>query len=455
MRKISRREFLRLAALGGVSTVGSGFLLRQNPALQGPKRAILPFLSLNDRYDLPTAIEDTDIAPVEKPWLVNERHSIEDKIAELFVTDFDDIRNYIPGGVLLTKDDTRLGHLFGKFSSYDPKKTQASVERIIGTAQDHNKRILIYDEGEGGYVMRVGALPAATDIGDYYTENIIRETVKSRVVPSASRQDRVIEVQRLFRVYAQELKNRGTDVVLAPCLDVVTTDRDNVIRNSLRNYSTSHSVTRKIARLYIQEMQRAGIRTIGKHFLTAGLTEEDPHEEVAENVQEVSPRLRAGHLYRVLKNDLDGVMVTHVANPSDLDRPYSVSKRAYHYLTLDRYPIAATTKNSCFENVRTAPRIFRGIGFKGVVIVDDLSMRGLLDYLAKEPLSERGEILVSGCTTPEARAAVIALDQGADMFIAKHPIDDIVDGLVYAYRNDNLFRKRVERALRKYRGFVR
>jgi len=211
-----------------------------------------------------------------------------------------------------------------------------------------------------------------------------------------------------------------------------------------------------IAKLYIDAMHEKGIKTVGKHFLTAGLTgEKDVHEEEATNPRLKSPRLRAGKLYKALRNDLDGVMPTHVGNPSDNGRPYSLSKRAYQYLTRPNYPTTTTKSNSCFQNNRQDSKSYKGIDFSGLVIVDDLSMKGLLDYVAEEPLSDRGKQLIAGCSTPEAKAAVLAMDQGAHAFISRDtPIAPLVEGIAYAYKIDKTFKIHVDKAIQKYERFA-
>lgn len=453
---------LRNLALGlamfSLATAGSWYNFEQNPKYQSVKRKYLPFLSIEEKYNSPLTKLDNSTTAIIKPRSINKRETIEDQIAELFITTESNIGAYTPGGVLLTKKETRNSELFGRYTAYNPKKTQDNIENIITLSQKREQRITIFDEGEGGYVMRAGNLPAARDIGIYLHNNKIDGTLKGKIDYKRKKSQRKQEIKKIFDEYAIELHDRGVDVVFGPMLDMASSsNKGNPIYRDWRSFTNYFNDMKTIAKLYIDAMHEQGIKTVGKHFLSAGLTgEEDVHEEEATNPKLKSPRLRAGRLYKALRNDLDGVMITHVGNPSDKGRPYSVSKRAYQYLTLPKYPTSTTTSKSSFQNNRQDSRSYRGINFSGLVIVDELSMKGLLDYIAEEPLSNRGKQLIAGCKTAEAKAAVLALDQGAHAFINRdEPIDPLVEGIAYAYKIDKTFRTHVDKAIQKYERFAK
>ncbi len=438
----------------GISTVistiaaglmGSYFVLQEVPELQRLKHHYLPFLSFQEEYVLPTTEIPADLPALQKPVISNNRSTFEDRIAELIVTKSDNIGKYYPGGILLTKRQTQQGQPFGQFSSYDPDQTQNAVEQILADASLIEKRVLIYDEGEGGYVPRIGTLPSAQDIGYYIEENSIDGTLKGRVAASEQKEERKRHVAALFYTYAQELSHRGVDGVLGPVLDVVPSHKEgNMIKNSQRNFSNRHDVTREIARLYIDAMHAHGIRVVGKHFLTLGLVQEgDVHEHLVENVQTILPRLHAAQTYRVLRDDLDAVMVSHMGNPGEDGRPYSISPRAYGLLSHPSY--------NCGKKLPC-----QGINFPGLVMTDDLSMRGVLDYLATPHLTSEERVLIQGIPTPEAQAALLAFNAGAEILLAtKADIDTIVDAVASRSRTNPIFNQKIEKALTSYESFVR
>jgi len=419
----------------------SHYAIQYWPQLHGPKNRYLTWLNLQSEYDAPTVTEPVNLSPISKPAIPNQRESLEDRVAQLIITKNSNIEKHFPGGVLLTKQDTRKGHLFGKHPSYDPERTQAAVEDILEKAKAMKKRVLIFDEGEGGFVMRVGTLPAAFDIGNYYQNNVIAGTLTDRVTPSANKSQRAQEVYKLFDEYAKELRSRGVDVVLGPVLDVIWRNQSkNIITRDNRSFGYKHSTVREIAELYINAMHKYGVKVIGKHFLGIGIPKEgDIHEEEVGQTKRIIPRVWAMNLYKRFRNDLDGVLVTHLTNPSDNGTPYSVSQRS----------LDALTKPTYADGTR------RGVNFNGLVIVDDLSMKALLRYVERKNLNPRESRLLSGCTTSEAKAAVLTMDAGAHVVIAlSADTDAIVKGVTHAYHADRGFKVKAENALMHYNDFA-
>lgn len=447
----SRRNFLRLGT--GIFAVGTGtsaYLVREYNWAQQAKRK-MPFSSyfnFQHQYDLPNTSVRRALGRLERPHaaqMPDKRNSLEEKVAELLVVGAANSRDnskgqYLPGGYLLGVRETRRGNIFGKYSSYDPLRTQNNAAAILKKAEQAEQRVLIYDEGEGGYVPRTGVLPAAEDIGNYYFDNIIEGTLSGKVESYSDKTGRAAEVRRLFKEYAQELSARGIDAVFGPGLDIVfSKDKHNLIYKDGRSFGSALEPVVAIAQLYIEEMHREGIRVVGKHYLGAGLPlNGNVHEEEVLQTRKITPRVLQANAYRQLKHILDGVMVTHIGNPSDKGMPYSVSRRSIECLT---QPIYAQT--------------LRGIDFNGTVFVDDLSMEGLLQYVDRKKLTSREGAICAGCDSREAKAAVLALDAGAHALIAvEADADAIVRGIVHAYRIDDDFKIKVRSAVEKYNQFA-
>ncbi|MEK6942705.1 MAG: glycoside hydrolase family 3 N-terminal domain-containing protein [Nanoarchaeota archaeon] len=442
---MNRRKFLGILA---GAAAGAPFLadsaVSNFPQLQGSKNKLLPFSNRQHQYDQPTAAEAADLQPIERPQIHNQRDTLEDKIAELIITDRGSIGSFFPGGIILTKQQTREGHLFGKYHSYDPERAQSTVEDVLKSAAQMNKRVLIYDEGEGGFVTRIGTLPAAGDIGNYYVHNRIRGTITGRVTPSSDKNTRKNQIVALFENYAKELHNRGVNAVLGPVLDVIISGKnDNLIERDGRSFGPSHAATVDLAQMYINAMHRYGIRVTGKHFLGAGIPKNgDVHEELVTQTRRIRPRLNAGSVYRRLREGLDGVMATHIRNPADNNKPYILSEVALDYLTQTKY--------------QDDGRTYRGIDFNGLVITDDILMKGVLEYVKRNKLTKRQQKLVAGCSNLESKTAVLAIDAGCNAVIAlQTDVDSIVRGISYAYKTgDSKFKNRVDNSFRKYQEFV-
>src|SRR3989344_2335474 len=153
MRKIGKLAML----LGMLGVASAPYMMNRFPELQGIKNRVLPMANVQQEYQLPTCQEPNSVEPIQREELVDERTALEDKIAQLIISK-DALfghKNY-PGGMVLTKPETRTGHLFGLYHCYDPQKTRDNVTRILDGAEKNDKRVLVYDEGEGGFVGRVG-----------------------------------------------------------------------------------------------------------------------------------------------------------------------------------------------------------------------------------------------------------------------------------------------------------
>ncbi|MFA5929766.1 MAG: glycoside hydrolase family 3 N-terminal domain-containing protein [Candidatus Micrarchaeia archaeon] len=427
--------------------------------VQRLKSKVLPFLSFKDKYDIPNNAERESPHPLKKKPVTNQRETLSERIGELVITLSGDWGGPAPGGMLLPTSDCRVFQPFGKYTSYDPVKTQEVVQGISDGAAERKKRVLVYDEGEGGYIYRIGTLPPARELGDYYTKNIIGPSIAGFVEESADAATRARQVDTLFTSYARELHDRGVDVVFGPVLDVVNRGNgDNLIARDKRNFSSKYLETKEIALLYINAMHRFGIKVTGKHFLSAGLTDDgDIHEEVQSNPERSPPLRRSAYLYKKLASCLDAVMVTHVGNPLDGGRPYCLSKRAMLFLTSeDPEDAAKGAGKSPFKKNHLKNLAKSGIGFDGLLIVDEITMKGLIKYVEDEPLSKRGKALTAGCKSTVAKAAVLAMDQGIHALIVRDGnIGSIVEGIAYAYENDPRFRRKVDIALEKYELFVK
>ena len=134
-------------------------------------------------------------------------------------------------------------------------------------------------------------------------------------------------------------------------------------------------------------------------------------------------------------------MVSHLGNPADGGRPYPISERAIDFLTKPRY-----------SNGK-----YSGINFNGMVIVDDVSMRGIVDYVSQEKnLTNNEQNLLRGVSSLESKAAILALNSGVHAIIATNSdVGKIVDDIAYVYRTNSSFRNKVHNAINKYQDFVK
>jgi beta-N-acetylhexosaminidase len=196
---------------------------------------------------------------------------------------------------------------------------------------------------EGGRVNRLGPLTGfkfmrhgARTLGDLYS-----------YAPQKARQ----VVNRLTADVAHAMRSLGFNMNLAPVLDL-TDDQASYIYD--RSYGGDPSRVSRIAADYAAIMRQNRVVATGKHFPNLSLTRTDSHQALPRLDRSLA-QLESYEFvpFRSLKDQLGAVMVGHVMVPElDPKLPTSISPAAMKALR-------------------------ERVGFRGVVISDDLKMKAL------------------------------------------------------------------------------
>jgi len=353
---------------------------------------------------------------------------------------------YLPGGALLSKTQTRTTNLFGRFTSYDPEKTTQHVTDLRNRMIERSQRSLIFDEGEGGYTQRVGSLPPLRDIANYYDNNIVAPTLQG-VQAGKEKSFRKQEVRRLFRAYARELKEAGVQVVLGPVLDQPYNRSTLPAIGKDDRAPTDWTLnTIDLAVEYIQAMHANNITVTAKHFPGIGGITEDLHttascvsmndRPLVQKNAEIYQRIDA--MLAKAGRGIDAVMISHAGNPNDNCVPYSLSSRTYDFL-----------REQLYDNKTT-----RGLGMDATLaLTDEVSMASARAGLALLP--EHSQALVAHCATDEGRFAALAIRAGADGVIQNGRIDPIVSCIASTARKDPVLYERIGNAYAAWEQFAR
>lgn len=221
------------------------------------------------------------------------------------------------------------------------------VKGLIKRLQDLAGRELFMGvDQEGGGVFRLGppftVLPPMAVLGNFY-----RKTKQA---------DRIREVGRIL---ARELKAVGFNWDYAPVVDVHSNPRNPIIGK--RSFGPDPNIVTACAKALIEGLHDEGVISCAKHFPGHGATELDSHLELP--VLEDLGRLlwkRDMLPYRKLipSGHIKTIMTAHVLYP-DLD--------PQHCATLSR--------NILYNILR------RKIKFKGVIVSDDMWMKGISDKI--------------------------------------------------------------------------
>jgi beta-N-acetylhexosaminidase len=181
--------------------------------------------------------------------------------------------------------------------------------------------------------------------------------------------------RRHGRVIGEAVRAFGFNVDFAPVLDLAFPASKKVM--TTRTVSPDPEATIAYAREFLRGLHDARVLGCGKHFPGLGRATLDSHFDLPE-VGATLPEMERSDLltYRELRRELPFVMVAHAAYPAISGRqPASLSKK---WMT---------------EILR------RKIGYRGLIVTDDLDMGGVLAAASVE------------------EAAVETLRAGADMFL--------------------------------------
>ncbi|MGO9515671.1 MAG: beta-N-acetylhexosaminidase [Candidatus Korobacteraceae bacterium] len=178
------------------------------------------------------------------------------------------------------------------------------------------------------------------------------------------------------RIIGEEVRALGFNTDFAPVLDLQFEASKNVLTS--RTVSANPTQTITYASEFLRGLRDSNVLGCGKHFPGLGEANLDSHNELP-SIAKPWKRLWSEDLlpYRELRRELPFVMVAHAAYPG---------------VTGDRAP-ASLSKKWMSDILRSK------IGYRGLIITDDLDMGGVLAAASIE------------------EAAVETLRAGADMFL--------------------------------------
>jgi beta-N-acetylhexosaminidase len=183
------------------------------------------------------------------------------------------------------------------------------------------------------------------------------------------------------RALGEELAAVGVGWNFAPVLDVHTNPANPVIGN--RAFGTTPEAVAAQALAFWRGLRGAGLIGCGKHFPGHGDTRTDSHLDlpvVAHDLERLR-RVELAPFAAAARAGMEALMTAHVVYPAlDPDRPATLSRRI-------------------------ATELLRGeLGFRGVLVSDDLGMKAVADRYPIEAL------------------AVGALEAGVDHLLIREPV---------------------------------
>jgi len=285
-----------------------------------------------------------------------------------------------PGGVVLFKRNVKeLGTL---------RRLTSDLRALLGPAA------LIAVDQEGGRVARLRApfteWPPMRRLGDANSSTLAR---------------------RAGRAMGHEIAAAGFNCDFAPVLDVNSNPANPVIGD--RSFSSDPRRVARIALAFARGLEEAGVLCCGKHFPGHGDTSVDSHlalPEVTRTQRELRCVELAPFRYAIAAN-LPMLMTAHVRYPAlDPERAATLSR-----------PILQTL-------------LRRELGFRGVLVSDDLSMHAL------DGSGSLGEV------------AVAAINAGCDLLLACQSLEageEAAAAVAAAVRSGRIPASRIAEARRR------
>ncbi len=220
-------------------------------------------------------------------------------------------------------------------------KSKEELIKMNEALQNASKTpVFVAIDNEGGKIQRF----------DFYKYKSAKEVSKSSLD----------EAKKEYSKMADDLSELKINFNFAPCVDL-SLEKNSIISKKERSYGDNPKIVSDYSKIFIEEMNKKNIITSIKHFPGHGNTKDDTHKGFVNSTEtfldkELEP-------YSLLKSydKMNTVMVSHIFNKNfDEKYPASLSKKTIDFLKND-------------------------IGFKGVIVSDDLDMGAIKkNYSLKE-----------------------------------------------------------------------
>jgi beta-N-acetylhexosaminidase len=174
------------------------------------------------------------------------------------------------------------------------------------------------------------------------------------------------DARRFAEVAASELASVGINMDMAPVLDVVPVGLAGVMAG--RSFGSDPIRVSQLGRVIVSHLQRNGVMSVAKHFPGMGRALNDPHRDPA-GLEISLPEMERSDLIPfndAITGGVSGIMLSHlVYGGIDPGWPASLSGKIARDLLQEK------------------------MGFKGLVLTDDLDMGAIHAYYPVEILAER------------------------------------------------------------------
>lgn len=314
---------------------------------------------------------------------------LEEKVGQLMMVGFSGMEKS-KNAVELIKDKHIGGIIYFDRNLSSPKQVAELSNSLQESAVESKNQLplMIAVDQEGGTILRM------------------REQVSP--IPSQASFESAEEVFKVAKLNAAELASMGININFAPVLDLSKTDS--------RSFGIDPQKAADYGTKAIEGFQTANVTGALKHFPGHGRSSVDPHlEESSVEADQLDLENSDIYPFKEIINSVDNshffVMVTHIKYPAyDKEKPASLSKVIIQDLLREK------------------------LGYKGIVVTDDLEMGAVNKYYSYKDLG------------------VAALKAGADLLLVCHEYDhqiEVYEGVIEAVKNGKIPMERINEAAKR------
>lgn len=320
---------------------------------------------------LVVGLTGTELSPMERAWLKLIR----------------------PAGIILFKRNI-----------VDAKQTRVLLKEAVAFCASHTVRCV---DVEGGTVNRLRealeVIPSAQAVAQAMVHPTLSQSTRKDGAPNVACKVEPALAREHGELIARAVGAFGFSTTLAPVLDLALPDSAEVLGSRCAAREPAGVIA--YARAFLSSLKLRGIVGCGKHFPGLGAGTLDSH-------METPAILRGGDAvwrddlepYRALRDELPMIMINHAAYPMTPGRRRPASVSSYWIETVLR----------------------KRIGYRGIVLSDDLEMGGILKFM---PIEE---------------AAIEAIRTGSDLIEICHRAEVILqafEALIAEGERSTAFRK--------------
>lgn len=223
-------------------------------------------------------------------------------------------------------------------------ESPAQVRRLtrhLAQAGEGRPTPFIGVDQEGGYVQRLA------------------RTKGFKTHPSAERLGARNDPQGAYSAYrdlALELREYGFNLNFGPVVDLNNNPANPIIGRLKRSFGKNPEHVSAFAKAFVFAHNESGVLTAAKHFPGHGSSETDSHDELVDISQSWTEKELRPYRRLIEAQAIDMIMVGHLSHPSFSDTPET--------------PVSLSNKG-------VTDVLRDSMNYDGVVITDDLDMRGV------------------------------------------------------------------------------